>query len=407
MQGFRDRADLEDVLQLLDARLVPLEACTVDAWAATGRVLAHDEHAPWDLPPFPRSAMDGYAVKGGDTFGASPYNPLPFRVVGVSLPGQPHRGHVQSGEAVRIMTGAPLPAGADAVVMAEDTTCAGSELQVTAPVTPGRHVGQQGEDVAAGAVLLAAGTLLRPQETGLLCTAGQARVQVIRRPRVGLLVTGSEIIPPGGEIRPHAILDASSPMLRGLVAQDGGEALPPLWRSDEPAALRESLTQLAATCDAVLTTGGSSVGQEDHVPLLVAELGELAVHGIAMRPAGPAGVGFLGQVPVFLLPGNPVSALAAYELVAGPALRRLGGRPMAWPHHQVQAPLRRKIASAVGRVDYVRVRLQEGEVEPIATSGASILTSATRADGVVLVERDSEGLPPGALATVHLYRGRT
>jgi molybdopterin molybdotransferase len=153
----------------------------------------------------------------------------------------------------------------------------------------------------------------------------------------------------------------------------------------------------------VLVSGGSSVGQEDHAPRLVAELGELAVHGVALRPASPVGLGFIQGRPVFLLPGNPVSCLCGYDFFAGPALRRLGGRSMDWPYRTRTLPLARKIVSAVGRVDYVRVAIREGRVEPVATSGAAILSSTTRADGFVVVARDSEGFAAGADVEVLLY----
>jgi molybdopterin molybdotransferase len=160
---------------------------------------------------------------------------------------------------------------------------------------------------------------------------------------------------------------------------------------------------LSADADVVLFSGGTSVGQEDHVPSVLAELGELSVHGVALRPASPTGLGFLGGRPVFLLPGNPVSCLCAYDLFAGPALRRLGGRPPDLPYRACTLPLARKISSAVGRVDYVRVRIVEGHVEPLATSGASILSSTTRADGFVLVPRDSEGNAAGERVEAFLY----
>ena len=158
-----------------------------------------------------------------------------------------------------------------------------------------------------------------------------------------------------------------------------------------------------ATEDVVLISGGSSVGPEDHAPLVLAEIGEVAVHGVALRPAAPSGFGFLGARPAFLLPGNPVSCLCAYELFAGPAVRALGGLPWAWPHARRRCQLAAPIASEVGRTDYVRVKLEGDRVTPIATSGASILTSTTRADGVVLVEAEDEGVPEGAWVEVILY----
>src|SRR5262249_36109385 len=187
---------------------------------------------------------------------------------------------------------------------------------------------------------------------------------------------------------------SNSVMLAALVRRDGGiPAVAPLI-PDNRAAVTEAMQ--SATADVILVSGGSSVGKEDHAPQVLAELGELAVHGVALRPASPAGMGFLGGRPVFLLPGNPVSCLCAYDLFAGRGVRRLGGRFMDLPYRTCVLPLARKIASAVGRVDYVRVVIHDGSVEPLATSGASILSSTTRADGFVLVPRDSEGFAAGA-----------
>jgi molybdopterin molybdotransferase len=190
-------------------------------------------------------------------------------------------------------------------------------------------------------------------------------------------------------------------MLAALVARDGGELLPHEILPDRPEQVRAALE--APGADVVLVSGGSSVGQEDHAPRLVAELGTLDYHGIAMRPSSPAGVGRVGGRLVFLLPGNPVSCLCAYEFFAGPTIRALGGRPRAWPHRRVRVPLARKLASAVGRTDYVRVAIEGGRAAPVATSGASILSSTVRASGCVIVPRELEGMPEGAEVEVLLY----
>ncbi len=228
-----------------------------------------------------------------------------------------------------------------------------------------------------------------------------AQVRVITRPRVRILVTGDELVQPGAVRERYQIYDANSWMLEGLIARDGGVLEARVHTPDDRDAIRAAL--LAPGADVLLVSGGSSVGAEDHAPVLLAELGELALHGIAMRPSSPAGMGRLGEVLVFLLPGNPVSCLCAYDFFAGRAIRRLGGRSADWPHRTVQVPVVRKIVSAVGRVDYCRVRLTEAGVEPIALSGASILSSTTRADGFVLVPAPSEGYAPGTRVTVYLY----
>jgi molybdopterin molybdotransferase len=405
MRGFQDRAEVAAVIALLTERLWPLPDEEVDLHQAAGRVLAADVTAPMAVPPFDRAAMDGYALSGCETFGAGPYNPLDLEVVGVSLPGRPFDGHLRPGQAVRIMTGAPLPDGADAVLPAEDAeeTREGgvSRLHITDAVPPGRHVGRRGEDVSAGDLVLHAGRVLRPQDVAVLASLGASPIEVIRQPTVAVLITGDELLPCGSRSEGYRIVDSNSVMLEALIRRDHGLPQVAPLIPDRREAVREAV--LGAVADVVLISGGSSVGQEDHAPRVLAEVGQLSVHGVALRPASPTGLGFVGERPVFLLPGNPVSCLCAYDLFAGPALRRLGGRSMDLPYRNARLPLERKIASAVGRVDYVRVLVHNGQVQPLATSGASILTSTTRADGFVLVPRDSEGYPAGAEVQVFFY----
>jgi molybdopterin molybdotransferase len=407
MRGFRDRVDVEDVRVLLTQRVQSLATEEVDVRQAAGRVLARDIVAEISVPHFDRSAMDGFALRGEETFGASAYNPIDFVLTGEARPGRSSSGLVSVGHAVRIMTGAPIPPGADAVVMAEaaeERTLEGRRIvRVTEPVPPGRHVGKRGEDLSAGETVLPAGRLLRPQDAAVLAAIGQAHVPVVRRPVVELLITGDELLPPGSRPQGCAIVDSNSVMLEALVVRDGGVPRTGPILPDRRDTIRQAVLDCRA--DVLLISGGSSVGPEDHAPNLVAELGELAVHGVAMRPSSPTGVGFVQNHPVFLLPGNPVSCLAAYDFFAGPAIRRLNGRSMDWPYRRSVLPLARKIVSVVGRVDYVRVLISNGQVEPLATSGASILSSTTRAAGFVIVPRDREGNAAGDLVEVFLYDG--
>jgi molybdopterin molybdotransferase len=405
MRGFAERADVEEVERFLTEHVSPLEDEAVDVLDCAGRVMTTDIRSEVDVPPFARSAMDGYAVHGEDTFGASDYDPIHLSVIGETLPGHPFGGRLSSGEAVRIMTGAPLPAGADAVVMAEACSESGGRVEVREPVSPQKNVGAVGEDIRAGDVVLLAGRRLRPQDAGLLASIGIARVLCARRPRVRLVITGDELLPPGSRPEGARIVDSNSVMLRALVVRDAGELLPHSILPDQADRIRAALEK--EDCDVVLVSGGSSVGREDHAPRLVAELGSLRFHGIAMRPSSPAGIGRIGPRWVFLLPGNPVSCLCAYDFFAGPTIRALGRRPRAWPYPRVSMPLARKISSMVGRVDYVRVAIENGRVVPISTSGASILSSTVRADGFVIVPREREGVPEGADVVVLLYDRET
>jgi molybdopterin molybdotransferase len=401
MRGFAARADVEEVLRFLEERVRALPAESVALVDAIGRVLAEDVRSAVDVPAFARSAMDGFALRGADSFGASDYDPIALRVLGEALPGRPFAGAVGPGEAVRIMTGAPLPEGADAVAPAETCEERDGRVAVREGVPPLRHVGERGEDIRAGDLVLRAGRRLRPQDAGLLASIGAASARCHRHPRVALAMTGDELLPPGSRPEGAHIVDANSLVLRGLAARDGAEVVACEWLPDQPERIRAALQREGA--DVVLVSGGSSVGREDFAPRLVAELGSLDFHGVAMRPSSPAGLGRIGDRLVFLLPGNPVSCLCAYEFFAGPTLRALGGRPRAWPHRRVRLPLARKIGSMIGRVDYVRVAIERGCVVPLATSGASILSSTVRAAGAVIVPRGLEGLPEGAEVEVLLY----
>jgi molybdopterin molybdotransferase len=401
MRGFQDRAEVADVLRLLDDRVGPLSAETIDLAQAAGRVLAEGIVSAFAVPGFDRAAMDGYALRGEETFGASPYNPLLLELIGEALPGRPFTGALHPGQAVRIMTGAPVPEGADAVLPVEQASEEKGRLLVAEPIPPGRHIGRRGEDVAVGAPILPANRVLRPQDLGLLASVGVAHVSVHRQPRVDVLITGDELLPAGARPEGYCIVDSNSVMLAALIARDGGLPRVAPIMPDKREVVRAAL--LESNADVILVSGGSSVGQEDHAPSLLAELGELPIHGVALRPASPSGVGFLGGRPVFLLPGNPVSCLCAFDLFAGRAIRRLGGRSPDLPYARASLMLSAKVSSAVGRVDYVRVRIEVNRAEPLAVSGASMLSTTTIADGFMLVPRDSEGYPAGESVSVYLY----
>ncbi|HZJ47533.1 MAG TPA: gephyrin-like molybdotransferase Glp, partial [Acidimicrobiia bacterium] len=365
------------------------------------RVLATDVVSGVDVPAFRRATMDGYAVRAEDTYGASTYNPIPLRVVGSSMPGRPSSAAVETGSCVRIMTGAPIPDGADAVLKAENTSGPGDVIEAMAPVPLGRNVARVGEDVRTGNLVLGSGRTLLPQDVGLLAAIGTDSVAVVRRPVVRIIVSGDELVPPGEAPTGSSIVDSNSPMLAALVERDGG--IPDVVRlTDDRSAMEEALIRPGA--DVIVTSGAASVGSEDRVPLLVGELGELAIHGITMRPSAPTGVGTIDGIRVLILPGNPVACLAAYDFFAGPVVRMLGGRTPDWPYRSVTRTLSRRLVSQVGRTDYARVIVDGDLVEPIAISGSSILSSVTNASGFVVVPAESEGYAENTAIEVHCYR---
>ena len=403
MKGFLTRTTVEDAWNWIASTLQAGNRCSVEHVSlqeARGRILAEDVISEVNVPGFNRSMMDGYALRAEETYGATSYNSLPFNILGTSLPGKPFVGSVVRGTAVRIMTGAPMPDGADAVLPVEGTEAQNEIMSAISEVSIGKHVGVVGEDVAAGTKVLAAGRTLRPQDLGVLSSIGCNAIPVFKRPVVRILITGNELLAQGEKPRGYQIADANGPMLHSLVSRDGGiPEMPPIVCDDRDhllAAMREP-------ADVILISGGSSVGQEDHAPQILAQHGTLAIHGIAMRPSSPAGMGMLNGAFVFLLPGNPVSCLCAYDFFAGRVIRALGGRNVDWPYRRIMATLTRKIVSTVGRVDYARVKLDGTAAEPIAVSGASVLSSTTQADGFVIIPPDSEGFAANSTVEVFCY----
>lgn len=406
MRGFAHRTSVARALEIALDGAAPAGSEALHVLMAFDRVLAEDVVSSVDVPAFRRSAMDGYAVRAEDTFGATQWDPVVLTLVGESMPGSgaataaPQAG---PGVAVRIMTGAPVPDGADAVVPAEFAAEKDGRVLVDQPVTPGKNVGRIGEDVARGDLLLRAGRVLRPQDVGLLASVGVGEPRVRTRPTVAILATGNELLMMGETPRGTSIVDSNTPMLHALILRDGGSCLSGSPRRDDVEVIREQLRWCAAKADVLIATGGTSVGREDLLPVLVRGMGELLVHGVAMRPSAPTGIGRIGKLRVFLLPGNPVSCLAAYDVFAGPVVRALAGLPTAMPYECRRMRVAAPISSQVGRTDYCRVVVTPRGVEPLAIAGASILSSTTRADGFVLVPENSEGYAEGAEADIFLY----
>ncbi|MGH8072074.1 MAG: molybdopterin molybdotransferase MoeA [Candidatus Entotheonellia bacterium] len=401
MRGFATRHDVDEALALLKQRLTPLPTEVIALGEALDRVLAEDVVAAVDVPHFDRSAVDGYGVRARDTFGASDYNPIPLALRGEIFPGRSLDLTLTANEAVRIMTGAPLPAGADAVVMAEYAEEDGEHVNILQPISPFKNVGRIGEDIRQGDVVLTRGRKLRPQDLGVLASIQIAQIPAYRRPTVALIITGNELVAVCEPLTGCKIADSNSYTLAGLSRRLGALPVHKGIIRDDYQLIKDAIQQ--ATEDVVIITGGTSVGAEDFAPLIIQELGELVVHGVAMRPSSPVGFGFIQHQPIFLIPGNPVSAMVAFDAFVGPTLQLMQGLQPTYPYAKVRGILTRKIASAIGRVDFVRVRCTAAGIEPLRVTGASILSSTTRADGFVIVDKNSEGLDEGQAVEVYVY----
>ncbi len=378
---------------LAHARVLDAEHVFLDH--ALGRALAVDASAPNDVPPFAASAMDGFAIRAADTRDGS----ATLEVIGEAKAGTEAGVTVHSGTAVRISTGAPVPAGADAIVPQEMTTTAGATVSVHGQVALGYHVRPPGEDIRAGELVVRAGSLLGPAELGVLASMNIPRPSVVRRPRVAIAGTGDELTDPGKPLRPGAIRDSNGPALGGAVHRAGGELVARVRVGDDLEATVSVLGAALRDVDMLITTGGVSVGPHDHVRPALRRLGySEAFAGVKLKPGRPTtfAVGEEGTL-VFALPGNPVSALMAFRLFVVPALDAMLGR--SGERHPINATADEPLPGAVGRTTVIRCRstLQDDgwHVRPTKSQESHILTSMLGVDALALVPEDRDGIEAG------------
>lgn len=406
MHGFFNVSDLQAVLAL-SGRFARTEVEEVPLSAALHRTLAGDVSSDIDIPGFDRATMDGYAVRGADTFGASDGAPAWLRLVGTVAMGEVPAFALSQGEAAAIATGGMLPQGADAVVMVEHTDAVdAATIEVYRSVAPGHHVICRGEDFQRGRVILPAGTALGPAETGLLAAAGRQEVAVYKKPVVGIVSTGDEVVPVGETPARGQIRDVNTHTLSAMVQEAGGVARPLGIAGDGEGDLEPLLAEALAACDAVLISGGSSVGMRDRTLAAIggAPQSEVLVHGIAISPGKPTILSQIGGKAVWGLPGHVASAMVVFEVVVRPfLLAAAGGKARARP--AVTARLARNIASAQGRTDFIRARLvPEGDgyrAEPLPGK-SGLLHTMVHADGLIRIEKDTEGLYRDSRVTVRL-----
>ncbi len=316
---------LEDARARVEATCVPGAPVTIGLDDALGRVLAEPVTSAESVPPFANTAMDGYAVRAADTAAASSAGPARLLVVGTLAAGSAPTRPVGVGEALRIMTGAPFPDGADAIAIVETTRTDGDYVLVDEPVMAGAHVRAAGEDLAPGQEVFAAGTVLGAGHLGVLASTGRAKVAVFPAPLVGVVSTGDELVEGDVALRPGQIRDSNRRTLLALLRRDGYRTVDLGIVRDDEADLRRALAAAASGCDAVLTSGGVSMGDFDYVKKVLDEIGDITWMQIAIRPAKPFAFGTIGATPIFGLPGNPVSSMVSYELLARAGLRRMAG----------------------------------------------------------------------------------
>jgi molybdopterin molybdotransferase len=398
-----------DALELLNRHFTPRvrteQILTVDA---LDRVLAQSLTSPQDLPEFPRSTVDGYAVNAADTYGASGSLPAFLTVVGEVAMGRLSDVQIGMGEAALVHTGGMIPAGANGVVMVENTqTIDAASIEVLKPVAEGENVIQIGEDIRTGDPILGPGRRLRPQDMGGLLALGITTVTVAVPPRVAIISSGDEVVAPDAPVSPGQVRDINSYTLAGLTRRAGGEPILYGIVPDDRAALEAAAARAHREADIVVLSAGSSVSYRDMSVEVIAGLGAPGVlaHGLSVRPGKPTIIAVAEGVPVFGLPGNPVSAMVIFDLVVAPTIRALLGET-AQSKQQVQARLARNIASEAGREDYVQVRVEQrdGELWAVPVFGKSnLIYTLVHADGVVKIDLNANGVREGAWVTVFLH----
>jgi molybdopterin molybdotransferase len=398
-----------EALHVLMSRLSPApQAEEVETIHALDRVTAVPVIAPYPLPPFPRSTVDGYAVRAADTFGANESLPAYLTLIGEVPMGAAAGLSLSAGQCALIHTGGMLPAGADAVVMVENTQSARStEVEILRAAAPGENVIKVGEDVASGEEVIPAGVRLRPAEIGGLMALGFTRVRVACRPRVGILSSGDEVVPPDAEMGPGQVRDINSYSLGALIEQAGGLAMRYGILPDHSEALRAAAEKALAECDVVIITAGSSASSRDLTAAVIDSLGQpgVLVHGVAVRPGKPTILAVCDGKAVVGLPGNPVSALVIAGLFVVPVLQALLGLRSNRPAPRLSARLATNLPSQAGREDWQAVRLVETRqgylAEPIFGKSNLIFTLA-RADGLVRIPPAATGLEAGQSVEVYL-----
>ncbi len=409
MKEFFKVLDIGQVLDLL-SQFQPVEIEPVGLEAAGGRVLAEDVFAAENLPDFARSTVDGYALRAASTFGASESSPAFFQLIGAVAMGEAAAMPVSSGEAVRIATGGMLPPGADSVVMIEHAeTLDDTAIEVFRSVAPGQNLIAAGEDFERGARIAARGRHLRPQDMGVLAAFGRTQVRVYRRPVVGIISTGDELVSIDTVPAPAQVRDVNSYTLAGLVAETGAVSKRFGIIKDDFPSLHAACALAMDCCDMVLISGGSSVGVRDYTVEAVSAFAdaEILVHGIAISPGKPTILARVGHKAFWGLPGHVVSAMIVFARITRPFLRQIGGRsdPCA-ADVLIPARLSRNVASVQGRTDFIRVRLMrdgaELWAEPVLGK-SGLLNTMVHADGIIEIGKNIEGLEEGTRVEVILF----
>jgi len=364
------------------------------------RIIAQDVISVLNSPPFDRSAMDGFAIRAEDTFGHSQTNPVQFKIVNRIGAGQVSTLEVKNNEAIKIATGAPMPLGSNSVVMEEYTQEINGHLDVEMSITPGENVSFMGEDFKIDDLILNNGKYLRPQELAIIASAGYEQILVYKKPKVAIIITGSELVMPKTELNGAEVINSNHYTMKAFV--ESSLALPEMFHCiDDADKLEEMFINKLKDYDAIVTTGGTAISKGDVVVDVARRLGEVLMHGVSMRPGKPFSFALINEKPVFMLSGFPVAAIVQYDILVRDGLLKMQG--LERKSLLIEKRAARKIPSTLGRTDYIRARIDGSLVLPLKIKGSDILRSMVESDCYIIIPENLEGIAEGEKCEVLPY----
>ena len=406
--GFSKLTKLEDALEQLYSHinLNPVEE--VEISDSLNRILAYHIISDLNIPPFDRSAMDGYAIIAEDSFGASPKNSKKIKLIGVIEIGEISNLTLNKGEGIRISTGAPIPEGADSVIKIEDTEIDNESISLYTSIVPGKNISKQGEDFKIGTQVLNHGVDIKAEHIALMTSLGFKKVKVIAKPLVSVFASGDELIEPGNPLEGGKIYNSNTPMISNLVKLYGGQIVRGETLKDDKQAIKTSLIEATRDSQVIIFTGGTSVGTKDFLPEIVSETGTVLTHGIAMRPGSPILIGMLNKSLIFCLPGTPVAAYICFLKIAGIAIRKMQGCINLDPRLELIATVNRDVpVSSLGFIHHLRVKLKKTKDDiiaiPVRLKGSGVISTLTESDGIVEISSFQEGLKKGDKIQVRMH----
>lgn len=391
---------VKDAINIIENVKMDVQVEKILLEEAYSRILAEDVKSLLYSPPFDKSAMDGYAIKAEDSFGISEVNPAYFTVVDRIGAGQWSNVNLKSGKAIKIATGAPMPDGANAVVMEEYTYENGDSLEIGTSVTPGENVSFKGEDIGEGDVVLKKGVLLRAQEIGMIASSGYAHVHVFKKPNVGVITTGNELVMPRPKLQKAEIINSNHYTLKALV--ESSLAVADLNHCpDDHEKMEETIEKSLKKNEVIITTGGTAISKGDVVVDVVKEMGEVLIHGVAVKPGKPFAFGIIDEKPIFMLSGYPVAAMVQFDVFVREYLLKI--QNIHRKPNIIKKIATRKIPSSPGRTEYVRAKTDEDYVNPIMIKGSGIIRSMVESDSYIIIHENLEGIGKGEECDVLQY----